>query len=73
MIEGALHAGLGWAVAGILVAASFGTSLITAAFGIGGGGVLLAILASLLPPAVLRTVPTNSTTAVSVKTPMAKF
>ncbi len=53
MIEGALHAGLGWAVAGGLVGASFGTSFITAAFGIGGGGVLLAILASLLPPAVL--------------------
>ncbi len=53
MIAGALHAGLGWTVAGILVAASFGTSFITAAFGIGGGGVLLAILASLLPPVAL--------------------
>ena len=53
MIEGALHAGLGWTVAGLLVAASFGTSFITAAFGIGGGGVLLAILASLVPPAAL--------------------
>ena len=53
MIEGALHAGLGWTVAGWLVAASFGTSFITAAFGIGGGGVLLAILASLVPPAAL--------------------
>ncbi len=53
MIEGVLDAGLGWTVAGILVAASFGTSFITAAFGIGGGGVLLAILASLLPPAAL--------------------
>jgi uncharacterized membrane protein YfcA len=53
MIEGALHAGLGWTVAGTLVAASFGTSFITAAFGIGGGGVMLAILASLVPPAAL--------------------
>lgn len=53
MIESALHAGLGWIVAGGLVAASFATSFITAAFGIGGGGVLLAILASLVPPAAL--------------------
>ena len=48
-----LHAGLGWTVAGLIVAASFGTSFITAAFGIGGGGVLLALLASLVPPAAL--------------------
>lgn len=53
MIEGALHAGLGWTVASGLVAASFGTSFITAAFGIGGGAVLLAILATLVPPAAL--------------------
>jgi uncharacterized membrane protein YfcA len=53
MIEAGLDAGLGWTVAGGLVAASFGTSFITAAFGIGGGGVLLAILASLVPPAAL--------------------
>ena len=58
MIEAALDAGLGWAgpnmaVAGTLVAASFATSFLTAAFGIGGGGVLLAVLASLLPPAAL--------------------
>jgi uncharacterized membrane protein YfcA len=51
MIEAGLDAGLGWLVAGGLIAASFGTSFITAAFGIGGGGVLLAILASLVPPA----------------------
>lgn len=38
-----------WALTG----ASFATSFITAAFGIGGGAVLLAILASLLPPAAL--------------------
>ncbi len=48
-----LHAGLGWAVAGLVVAASFVTSFITVAFGIGGGATLLAILASLLPPAAL--------------------
>jgi len=48
-----LHAGLGWTVAGLVVAASFVTSFITVAFGIGGGAALLAILASLLPPAAL--------------------
>jgi uncharacterized membrane protein YfcA len=36
-----------------LIAASFGTSFITAAFGIGGGVLMLALLASLLPPAAL--------------------
>ncbi len=36
-----------------LLCASFGTSFITAAFGIGGGALLIAILASVLPPAVL--------------------
>lgn len=46
-------AGLGWAVFWALTAASFGTSFITAAFGIGGGAVLLAILANLVPPAAL--------------------
>jgi len=53
MPDFALHADLGWTVAGLIVAAAFATSFITAAFGIGGGGVLLAILASLLPPAAL--------------------
>jgi uncharacterized membrane protein YfcA len=53
MTDVALHAGLGWTVAGLVVAASFGTSFLTAAFGIGGGAVLLAILASLMPPAAL--------------------
>ena len=53
MIDAALHAGLGWTAAGLVVAASFVTSFITAAFGIGGGGVLLALLASLVPPAAL--------------------
>jgi uncharacterized membrane protein YfcA len=36
-----------------LVAGSFVSSLITAAFGIGGGGLLLAIMAALVPPAAL--------------------
>lgn len=49
----ALDAGLGWNVAGVLIAASLATSFITAAFGIGGGVVLLAILASFIPPAAL--------------------
>lgn len=53
MTDVALHAGLGWTVAGLVVALSFATSFITAAFGIGGGGVLLAVLASLVPPAAL--------------------
>jgi len=53
MLDAALNAGLGWTVAGLVIAASFATSFITAAFGIGGGGVLLAILASLVPPAAL--------------------
>ncbi len=37
----------------ILLAVSFAASLITVAFGIGGGGILLAVLASLVPPAAL--------------------
>lgn len=40
-------------VALLLVAVSFGCSLITIAFGIGGGALMLAILASFLPPAAL--------------------
>ncbi len=42
----------GWAAAS-MIGASFATSFITAAFGIGGGVMLLAILAVLLPPAAL--------------------
>ncbi|MFV0244230.1 MAG: TSUP family transporter [Qingshengfaniella sp.] len=45
-----LHAGLGWPIVGFLTALSFGTSMLTAAFGLGGGIVMLAVLASLLPP-----------------------
>lgn len=37
----------------LLIAASMGTSFITAAFGIGGGLVLVAVMAVLLPPAAL--------------------
>lgn len=48
-----LDAGLGWQIAGALVAISFAASFITAAFGIGGGTVMLAALASLLPPAAI--------------------
>ncbi len=44
-----LHAGLGWPVAATLLAFSFASSLITVAFGIGGGAVMLAVMATLLP------------------------
>lgn len=37
----------------LLIAASMGTSFITAAFGIGGGIMLVAVMAVLLPPAAL--------------------
>lgn len=40
-----------------LLATSFAGSLITVVFGIGGGGVMLAVLASLIPPAAL--IPTH--------------
>ena len=36
-----------------LVGTSFATSAVTAAFGIGGGAILLAVMASLVPPAAL--------------------
>ncbi|KMK68826.1 sulfite exporter TauE/SafE family protein [Puniceibacterium sp. IMCC21224] len=41
----------------ILVTTSFVASLITVAFGIGGGGVMLAVMATLVPPAAL--IPTH--------------
>ncbi len=53
MLEALLPPDLGIVVTSALLLASFGASFITAAFGIGGGAVLLAILASLLPAAVL--------------------
>jgi uncharacterized membrane protein YfcA len=37
----------------VIMAASFAGSFITAAFGIGGGGLVLAVLATLVPPAAL--------------------
>lgn len=52
MIE-ALHAGLGWPIAGTLLVVSFAGSFITVAFGIGGGAVMLAVLATLLPAAAI--------------------
>lgn len=52
MIE-TLHAGLGWPIAGTLLAFSFAGSFITVAFGIGGGAVMLAVLATLLPAAAI--------------------
>jgi len=48
-----LTAGLDPLVAAGLVAASFASSFITVSLGIGGGVTLLAIMASLLPPAAL--------------------
>ena len=48
-----LPEGLSLAAFWVIMAASFAGSFITAAFGIGGGGLLLAILASLVPPAAL--------------------
>jgi uncharacterized membrane protein YfcA len=44
---------LGMLAAAILLALSFVTSLISAAFGIGGGVVMIAVLGSLLPPLAL--------------------
>ena len=53
MVE-TLHGGLGWPIAITLIAISFVSSLITVAFGIGGGAVMLAVLATLLPaPAIV--------------------
>lgn len=40
-------------VALVLMAMSFASSFITISFGIGGGGLMLAVMASLLPPAAL--------------------
>lgn len=48
------HAGLGWPIALTLIGMSFLGSFITVAFGIGGGAVLLAVFATLLPaPAII--------------------
>lgn len=53
MLDHILPPEIGWPVALSLMAASFGTSTLTAAFGLGGGVMLLAILATVLPPAAL--------------------
>ncbi len=53
MLMDALHAGLGWPIAATLLAVSFASSFITVAFGIGGGAVMLAVLATLLPAAAI--------------------
>ena len=48
------HAGLGWPIAFALMGMSFLGSFITVAFGIGGGQVMLAVFATLLPaPAII--------------------
>lgn len=53
MTSDLIHAGLGWPVALAAGGLSFVSSFITAAFGIGGGAIMLAALAVLLPPAAL--------------------
>jgi len=53
MLETLLPPGLSLAATLGLLGASFGASFITAAFGIGGGALMLAILASILPASVL--------------------
>ncbi len=52
-----LPAGMSELVFATLILASFAASFITVAFGIGGGAVLLAVMASLVPPAAL--IPTH--------------
>lgn len=48
-----IHAGLGWPLAASLAALSFVGSFITVAFGIGGGAVMLAVMAVLLPASAI--------------------
>ncbi len=48
-----LNAGLGWPVAGVLLVVSMASSFITAAFGIGGGTVMLTVMALVLPGAAI--------------------
>ena len=52
-----LPEGMSELVLAALIATSFAASFITVAFGIGGGGILLAVMASLVPPAAL--IPTH--------------
>ena len=49
----ALHAGLGWPTASAIISLSFLTSLMSAALGLGGGTVMLAVLANLLPASAI--------------------
>ncbi|MBE9636360.1 TSUP family transporter [Salipiger mangrovisoli] len=49
--------GMADAVFALLIGTSFAASFITVAFGIGGGGILLAVMATLVPPAAL--IPTH--------------
>ena len=53
LIEAWLPAELAAATALLLVLVSCGTSFLTAAFGIGGGVALLAVMALVVPPAML--------------------
>lgn len=53
MIEWLIPPDVGQLAAMALILCSFATSFITVAFGIGGGAALLAIMASLVPPAAL--------------------
>lgn len=48
-----IHAGLGWPIASTLALLSFAASFITVAFGIGGGAVMLAVMAVLLPASAI--------------------
>lgn len=48
-----IHAGLGWPIASSLAGLSFAASFITVAFGIGGGALMLAVMAVLLPAAAI--------------------
>lgn len=56
MIETVLPLGVAPGIALVLLAASFASSFITVAFGIGGGAALLAAMATLVPPAALTPV-----------------
>ncbi|WP_353475050.1 sulfite exporter TauE/SafE family protein [Salipiger sp. H15] len=49
--------GMAETVFAVLIGTSFAASFITVAFGIGGGGILLAVMATLVPPAAL--IPTH--------------
>lgn len=53
MIQSLLPPDMGWHIALALMGTSFCTSMLTAAFGTGGGAILLAVLATLLPATAL--------------------